>query len=127
MIANAPSRHSALAYDENERERFIQTLHPWRRRLWIQQILRWTEFGILLSMICSCFLLLISRFIPWSTAPYWAIGITIAILLCAIGGAFWYRPSFARSSNYIDTQLALHDRISTAWELRDDYAPISVL
>ena len=78
-------------------------------------------------MICACFLLLISHFIPWATAPYWAIGITIGILLCAVGGALWYRPSFASSAHYIDTQLALHDRISTAWELRDDSAPISVL
>ena len=78
-------------------------------------------------MICVCFLLLISRFVPWSTASYWAIGITIGILFCAIGAALWYRPSFARSAHYIDTQLTLHDRISTALELRDDSTPISVL
>ena len=127
MVANAPSRNSTIAHEENEGERFIETLHPWRRRLWIQQILRWTEYGIIISMICVCFLLLISRFIPWSTAPYWAIGITIGILLCAVGAALWYRPSFARSAHYIDTQLALQDRISTALELRDDSTPISVL
>src|SRR5436305_6496897 len=127
MIANAPSRHSTVAHEKNESERFLETLHPWRRRLWIQQILRWTEYGIIISMICVCLLLLISRFIPWSTASYWAIGITIGILLCAIGVALWYRPSFARSAHYIDTKLALHDRISTAWELRDDFTPISVL
>jgi len=127
MITNAPSHNSTLVYGENEGERFIETLHPWRRRLWIQQILRWTEYGIIISMICACSLLLISRFIPWSTVSYWAIGITIGILLCAVGGALWYRPSFTRSAHYIDAQLALHDRISTAWELRDDSAPIAVL
>jgi len=127
MIANAPSRNSTFELEENEGERFIETLYPWRRRLWIQQILRWTEYGIIISMICACFLLLISRFIPWSTAPYWAIGIAIGVLLFAVGVALWYRPSFERSARYIDTQLALHDRVSTAWEMRDDSAPISVL
>src|SRR6266699_1839893 len=127
MVANAPLRNVAIAHEDSEGDRFIESLHPWRKRLWIQQIPRWTEYGIILSMICVCFLLLISRFIPLSTASYWAIGITIGILLCAIGAALWYRPSFARSAHYTDTHLALHDRISTAWELRDDSAPISVL
>ena len=127
MVANAPSRHSVLAHQENESERFIENLRPWRRRLWIQQILRWTENGIIISMICVCFTLLISRIIPWSTSTYWAIGSTIGILLCAIGAALWYRPSFSRSAHYIDSQLALHDRISTALELRHNSTPISVM
>src|SRR6266566_3569224 len=127
MVANAPLRNVAIAHEDSEGDRFIESLHPWRKRLWIQQILRWTEYGIIFSMICVCFLLFISRFIPLSIASYWAIGITIGILLCAIGAALWYRPSFARSAHYTDTHLALHDRISTAWELRDDSAPISVL
>src|SRR5947199_3240187 len=127
MVANAASRHSVLAHQENESERFIENLRPWRRRLCIQQILRWTENGIIVSMICVCFTLLISRIIPWSTSTYWAIGSTIGILLCVIGAALWYRPSFSRSAHYIDSQLALHDRISTALELRHNSTPISVM
>ena len=127
MATNAPSRHAAIAHDDTDGERFIETLHPWRRRLWVQQILSWTEYGVTIGIICVCFLLLISRFIPWATASYWAFGIAIVILLCAMGAALWYRPSFTRSAHYIDTQLLLHDRLSTAWELRDNSAPISVL
>ncbi len=127
MVANAASRYPTIAFEENEGERIIEYLHIWRRRLWIQQILRWTEYGIIISMICVSFILLISHFIPWSTGPYWSVGITLGILLCAVGFALWYRPSFARCAHYIDTQLALHDRISTAWEFHDDSAPISVL
>src|SRR5207244_10877044 len=127
MVDDAPSRHATIVREDNEGERFIESLHPWRRRLCIQQILRWTEYGIIISMICVCFLLLISRFIPWATAWFWAIGITIGFLLCLIGAALWYRLSFARSAQYIDTQLALHDRISTAWVLSDDTALLSVL
>src|SRR5205823_548564 len=52
---------------------------------------------------------------------------TIGILLCAIGAALWYRPSFSRSAHYIDSQLALHDRMSTALELRHNSTPISVM
>lgn len=127
MVANAPSRYPALAHEENEGERFIENLQPWRRRLYIQQILRWTEYGLIISIICACFLLLISRIIPWSTVLYWAIGSAIGILLCALGAALWYRPSLMRSSHYIDSQLSLHDRISTALELRHDSTPISLM
>jgi hypothetical protein len=127
MIAKAPSHHIMVAHAENESERFIECLHPWRRRLWIEQILRWIEYGIIISLICVCFLLLISRFIPWATVSYWSMGITITLLFCTIAAAIWYHPTFARSAHYIDTQLALQDRISTAWELRDDAAPISVM
>ncbi len=127
MVANIPSYHQTIALEANEGERFIESLRPWRRRLYIHQVLRWTASGILISMLCACLLLLISRFIPWATASYWATGITIGILLVSIGIALWYRPTFARSAHYIDTQLTLQDRLSTAWELRDNSTPISVL
>jgi hypothetical protein len=127
MATNAPSHHTDIAHDDTDGERFIETLHPWRTRLWIQQILRWTEYAVIISIICVCFLLLISRFIPWATVSYWAIGISIGFLLCAIGVALWNRPSFTHTAHSIDRQLALHDRLSTAWELRDNSALISVL
>ena len=127
MATNAPTRHAAIAYDDTDGNRLIETLHPWRKRLWFQQILRWTEYGVITGILCVCFLLLISRFIPWATASYWAFGFGVVILLFAISAALWYRPSLARSANYIDTHLTLHDRLSTAWELRDNSAPISVL
>src|SRR6266566_2895887 len=127
MATNAPSRHAAIAYDNTDGERLIETLHPWRRRLWFQQILRWTEYGVTIGILCVCFLLLIARFIPWATSSYWAFGFAGVILLIAIGAALWYRPSLARSAYYMDIHLALHDRLSTAWELRDNSAPISVL
>jgi hypothetical protein len=127
MATIAPSRHAAVAQSDAESTRLIEVLHSWRRRLWAQQILRWTENGVITGIICACLLLLISRFIPWATAFYWAIGVAIVSLLCAIGLALWYRPSFARSARNVDTRLALHDRLGTAWELRDDSTPISVL
>src|SRR6516165_8156987 len=127
MTTIAPTRHSAVAHTDGERTRLSQALQSWRRRLWAQQVLRWTENGLITGIIFACLLLLISRFIPWATAFYWAIGIAIVSPLCTIGAALWYRPPFARSARHVDTLLTLHDRLGTAWELRDDSTPISLL
>lgn len=127
MAIIAPSRHAAAEQSDAESTRLIEALQAWRRRLWAQQLLRWTENGLITGILLACLLLLISRFIPWATAFYWSIGIAIVSLLCALGAGLWYRPSFARSARNVDTRLALHDRLGTAWELRDDSTPISML
>ena len=127
MATIAPSRHTAVTQRDADSTRLIEALHQWRRRLWAQQILRWTENGVITGIICACLLLLISRFIPWATALYWAAGVAIGSLLCAIGAALWYRPSLAHSARKVDARLALHDRLGTAWELRGAAIPISVL
>jgi hypothetical protein len=127
MATIAPSRRSAVAQSDADGKRLTEALYSWRRRLWVQQMLRWTENGVIAGIIFACILLLISRFIPWATAFYWAIGIAAVSLICASGAAIWYRPSFARSARLVDARLALHDRLSTAWEFHDDSAPISAL
>jgi hypothetical protein len=127
MAIKAPSRREAVELSDTEITRLIEALQAWRRRLWVKQVVRWTENGLIAGIILACFLLLISRFIPWATAFYWAFGVAIICLLCAVVAALWSRPSFARSARNVDTQLALHDRLSTAWELRDNSTPISIL
>jgi RNase P protein component len=127
MATIAPSRHVALSLGAADGQELTEALGSWRRRLWIQQMLRWTEIGVIVGIILACLLLLISRITPWAAAIYWAIGVATASLLCASGAAIWYRPSFARSAHVVDARLALHDRLSTAWELRNNSAPISVL
>ncbi len=127
MAIIAPSRYEAITQSVTDGKRLTEAFHPWRRRLWAQQTLRWTENGLITGFILACLLLLISRLIPWAGVFYWAIGIATASLLFALGVALWYRPSFARSARLIDARLALHDRLSTAWELRNDSAPLSVL
>lgn len=127
MAIIAPSRHAAVEQSDAESTRLIETLQAWRRRLWAQQVLGWTENGLIAGILLACLLLLISHFVPWASAFYWAIGVAIICLLCAIGAALWYRPSFARSAHNVDTRLALHDRLATAWELRDASTPISIL
>jgi hypothetical protein len=127
MATIAPERLPAIAQSDSESTRLIVALKSWRRRLWVQQVLSWTENGLIIGIIFACLLLFISRFVPWATALYWATGVALISLLCAIGAALWYRPSFARSARDVDTLLALHDRLGTAWELRDDSTRISHL
>lgn len=127
MASLAPSRLTAVTENDTASTRLTKALLSWRRRLWAKQILGWTENGVITGIICACLLLLISRLIPWATVFYWAMGVAILALLCATGAALWYRPTFARSARNVDARLALYDRLSTAWELRGDATPISVL
>src|SRR6266567_4659551 len=127
MASIAPSRPVEVGRDTLgpyvDSKNLSEALQPWRRRLWVQQTLRWTGNGMISGIVLACLLLLISRLIPWATASEWAITVALASLVCAVSTASWYRPSFARSARRVDTRLALHDRLSTAWELRDESAP----
>jgi len=100
-------------------ENLVTALRPWRKRLFMHQMLYWSLRGIITGLVVACLVLLAARIFPWATAVYWAFGLGIASPLLALGAAIWYRPSFARTASVIDKQLALHDRMSTAWELRE--------
>lgn len=108
-------------------EQLSQALRPWRRRFTLQQALRWTGRGLIAGLIFACLLLLISRLLPWATAQYWATGLGIACLVIAFGTALWDRPTFTRTARLVDRQLALHDRLGTAWELRTESSPLLAL
>ena len=127
MATTAPSRPAEVIERIAGSKRLVESLHPWRQRLWMQQALRWAGNGIIAGLVLACILLLFSRFIPWATASYWAIMVATASLLCALGASLWYRPSFGRTAHLVDVRLALHDRLSTAWELRDKSAPLPEL
>src|SRR5437660_6725333 len=100
-------------------EDLVTALRPWRKRIFRQQMLYWLLRGVITGLVVACLVLLAARIFPWATAVYWAAGLGIASPLLALGTAIWYRPSFARTASVIDKQLALHDRMSTAWELRE--------
>ena len=58
---------------------------------------------------------------------YWADGVVVACLLCGMGLAIAFRPSPAWSARLLDSRLGLRDRLSTAWELRDDSGSLPAL
>src|SRR2546426_1401346 len=124
MATIAPTRPVEVIQRMADGKSLSEALQTWRRRLWMQQTLRWTGTGLIVGIMLACLLLLISRLTPWVSAPTWAITVGIACLICALGAALWYRPSFARTARLVDARLTLHDRLSTAWELRDKSAPL---
>ena len=119
MATLMPSRIAAITQDAPGSESLLDALRPWRRRLALEQVLRWTSAGLILGLVVACLVLLTARLIPWATAQYWAAGMAIACVALALAAALWYRPSIAGAARAIDKRLSLHDRLGTAWELRD--------
>src|SRR6266567_4317286 len=72
MAVIAPSRPVETMQRIADGKSLAGALHPWRRRLWMQQVVRWTGRGLFVGLVLACLVLLISRFVPWATASYWA-------------------------------------------------------
>ncbi len=108
-------------------QQFAGALRPWRARLAMQQTLRWAANGAIAGLLLACLFLLLSRLIAWATVLYWAGAAASACILCALALALYYRPSLARSARLLDWRLGLHDRLATAWELRDDTGSLPAL
>ncbi|HET9918742.1 MAG TPA: hypothetical protein VFQ30_02785, partial [Ktedonobacteraceae bacterium] len=126
MATIAPSRMAAIT-GASSPERLTEALRPWQRRLALQQTERWLGVGVITGLFLACLLLLISRLVPWATAPYWAGGVALACLLCALLAAFWYRPSLSRTPRLVDSRLGLRDRLGTAWEMRGQSSALHTL
>ena len=102
-------------------------LHPWSRRLMLQQGLRWITNGLIAGLLLACVLLLAARFTAFPTVVVWAVAVIAASLLCAAGLAIYYRPALAASARRVDVLLGLRDRLGTAWEYRDDSSSLPAL
>src|SRR5579859_7767474 len=126
MATLAPLRPEAQNSLAGE-QKLTLALLPWRRRLSLQQVLRWTTYGFITGMLLACLLLLISRVIPFPAVLFWAIASVALFLVIAFALALYYRPTLARSARRVDALLGLHDRVGTAWEYREDSLPLPAL
>jgi hypothetical protein len=127
MATFTPSRITTLMQGNSDKQSLFLALRPWRRRLIVQRTLHWTIRGSVIGLILANLVLLISRLLPWANARFWAIGIGIACLLFALIVAVWSRPSPGQAARIIDRRLALHDRLGTAWELREERSALAQL
>lgn len=127
MATLMPSHRAAPPSNLLDSENLVIALQPWRKQLFRRQILYWLLRGVITGLVVVCLLLLAARLFPWATALYWALGFGLACPVLALVAAIWYCPSFARIASIIDKRLALHDRVSTAWELREQSSALIVL
>jgi hypothetical protein len=119
MATLMQARIEALNQEPLDSESVVRAFQPWHRRLAVQQLLRWTTRGIAVGLLLACSVLLSARLTPWASALAWATGCALVCTLLTIGVAIWRRPSLARTARLVDARLSLHDRLSTAWELRE--------
>ncbi|HTI13411.1 MAG TPA: hypothetical protein VL461_02425 [Dictyobacter sp.] len=110
-----------------EPDHLVTVLRPWSRRLLLQQTIMWALGGLISGLCIASLLLLGARLFPWATAPYWAAGCILVCTLMTIGYSIWDRPSLVTTAHQIDRRLVLHDRVSTAWELRTQSSPFTNL
>src|ERR1051326_1975538 len=108
-------------------QKLTLALLPWRRRLSLQQGLRWLTSGLVAGLLLACVLLVVSRFTAFPTVLVWVIVVLAASLLCAAGLAIYYRPTLSESARRADALLGLRDRLGTAWEYRDDSSSLPAL
>ncbi len=127
MATMIPERKLQPMLDAPDRERLVVALRPWQRRLVLQRLVRWTLRGVVLGLLLACLVLLLSRFVPWATANYWAMGFALLSVVLAFGYALWSRPSLTATAHRVDVHLPLYDRVSTAWELGDEISNLSKL
>ncbi len=127
MATGMSSRIAAIQQGAPTGESLVTALRPWRRRITLQQTLRWLRRGSITALLLACLVLLAARLFPWAGALYWALGLGGASLLLGLFAAFWYRPTTSTTAHIVDHTLSLHDRMSTAWEMRERSSALVVL
>jgi hypothetical protein len=127
MATLTPQRTVAIAPDPLDSGSIITALRPWRRRLFLRQVLHWTAGGIIAGLMLVCLVLIIARIVPWAIAPYVAFSLGIVCVVLTLAASIWLRPTIAGTAHIADEQLKLYDRLSTAWEMRDQTSALTRL
>ena len=123
LVPLSPQAQETLSGEQ----KLALALLPWRRRLSLQQGLRWITDGLVAGLVLSGLLLVVSRFTAFPTVLLWVIVVLAASFLCALGLTIYYRPTLAQSTRRIDRLLGLRDRLGTAWEYRADSSSLPAL
>ncbi len=127
MAVLSPVRTAGLANTAPIGTQLTEDLRPWRRRLTQTQVVRGLRYGVSGGILLASLILIIARLIPWAQAPFWAIALGVLAPLLALFLAFWYRPSLQDTARKVDRELKLHDRLGTAWELREQSSVLAGL
>jgi hypothetical protein len=127
MAIPLPSRPTPLTQNTTNSTSLLLALRSWHRRILLQQAACWLLRGGIAGLLLANLVLLLAHLFPWAGATAWAIGIGAACLLCALVAALRFRPSLARAARIVDRRLGLHDRLGTAWELRDETSSLAQL
>ncbi|HEY4388569.1 MAG TPA: hypothetical protein VGN34_29305 [Ktedonobacteraceae bacterium] len=127
MTTLSPQKSALLSHTMPGSRELVAALLPWRRRLILQQTQRRLIQGSIAALISACLVILIARLQPWAHALIWAEGLALFCLALAVGLAIRSRPSLARTALLVDRRLGLHDRLGTAWELREESSPLAGL
>ena len=103
----------------------ISTLAPWRRRMRLQRIVRWSTWGLMGGLATAAVLLVIAHLVPWADAWLWAwVSVVVWTAVSAVYGAT-NAPSLAAVARRTDGLLALAERLGTAWELQERESSIA--
>jgi hypothetical protein len=127
MATLTPQRTISIAPEPLDSNSVITALRPWRRRLFLRQVLHWTTAGLIAGLILACLVLVIARIVPWAMAPYVALSLLVVGVICALAASIWLRPTIASTAHIADTQLKLYDRLGTAWEMRHQTSAVTML
>ncbi|MEB3103522.1 hypothetical protein [Ferviditalea candida] len=110
----------------SQRDEFKELLQPVKRRLLLRQLISGIGRWSLWAMGAGILLLLAARFFP--IPHYWSLA--VGLLASAIGGWMIYSllrpPAWEAAAREAD-RLGLSERAVTAWENRENAAPIAVM
>src|SRR5262245_12342482 len=99
MATLTQHRTISITPEPLDSESIITALRPWRRRLFLRQVLHWTTGSIIAGLILACLVLIIARIVPWAMAPYVALSLGVVCVILTLAVSIWLRPTIAGTAH----------------------------